>query len=216
MHKFSNGNAWTTSTNVPQKELHWPLQIYWRLGWCRMLQVLVLLQHFGCCPVVVGCYLMLCHTQCIHNPAQNEHWSSATSVMSRSPPHFKCATILLRSRASFHWVISSLMWFLNERWVLHQSPRDYVDSLTGRSAWPIVIVGISGLWIEVQWNAKLYICGLWIWNHALLPILVRQLLPAVIVFLWYQGSSNKTDPRIINKECSENGHRIMSVQLVNL
>ena len=78
-HEFSDSNALTASTNVIPEELHWPPCTYWRLGWCRMLQVPVLLQHYGCYPVGVGRYLMLCHTQYIRNLAWIGQWPCTAS-----------------------------------------------------------------------------------------------------------------------------------------
>ena len=79
-HEFSDSNSWTTSTDVPPKELRWPLCTYWRLGWCKMPRVPVLTQRCGCCQVVVNWYWMLCHTQFIHNLVWNEQWSATVSA----------------------------------------------------------------------------------------------------------------------------------------
>ena len=84
-HKFSDSNSWTASTDVPPEELRWPPCTYWRLGWCRMLRVPVLVQHCGCCQVVVNWYGMLCHTQYIHNLAWSEQWSGTASVVCLCP-----------------------------------------------------------------------------------------------------------------------------------
>ena len=59
-------------------------------------------------------------------------------------PHFKWATTRIRFRASLHCVFSTLMCFLKERRESHHSPRNFVDSSTGRNVFPILIVG--GLW----------------------------------------------------------------------
>ena len=65
--------------------------------------------------------------------------------VSLSPPHFKCATTRMRLRASLHLVFSALMCFLNERRESHQSPRNFVDSSTGRGVLSILTVG--GRWV---------------------------------------------------------------------
>ena len=84
-YEFSDSNSWTTSTDVPPKELRWPPCTYWKLGWCKMPRVPVLSQRCGCCQVVVNWYWMLCHTQYIHNLASNEQWSSTTSAVCLCP-----------------------------------------------------------------------------------------------------------------------------------
>ena len=63
-HEFSDSNAWTVLTDVPSKELPWPLCTGWTLGWCRTLPMPVSIPSYGCCPVVVYQCLMLSHTQC--------------------------------------------------------------------------------------------------------------------------------------------------------
>ena len=64
--------------------------------------------------------------------------------VSRSPPHFKCATTRRRFRASLHCVFNTLMCFLKERCESHHSPRNFVESLTGRNVSPILIAGDLG------------------------------------------------------------------------
>ena len=66
------------------------------------------------------------------------------SRVSLSPPHFKCATTWMRLRASLHWVFSALMCSLKERCESHHSPRNFVDSSTGRSVSLIPIVAFHG------------------------------------------------------------------------
>ena len=56
---FSHSNALTALTNVPPKELRWPL--------CTG------------CPIVVDWWLMLCHTQYIRNLAWNGQWPGTAS-----------------------------------------------------------------------------------------------------------------------------------------
>ena len=76
--------------------------------------------------------------------------------VSLSPPHFKWATTRIRLRASLHCVFSTLMCFLNERCESHHSPRNFVDSSTGKDVFPILTTGGGGgLWpwcTVVQWN----------------------------------------------------------------
>ena len=78
-HEFSHSNAWTALTDVPPKELRWPLCTGGTLGWCRMFPMLVSIQSYECCPVVVGWCLMLCHTQCNHSQTWNEQWHGTAS-----------------------------------------------------------------------------------------------------------------------------------------
>ena len=47
----------------------------------------------------------------------------------------------MRLRASLHCVFSTLICFLNERCESHHSPRNFVDSSTGRSVFPILTMG---------------------------------------------------------------------------
>ena len=71
-HLFLDSNSWTVLADVLSKELNWSQHTNWRLGWCRMLQMPVLIQCCGCCPVVAGWCSMLCHTQHNHSPAWSE------------------------------------------------------------------------------------------------------------------------------------------------
>ena len=48
MHEFSHSNAWAAFTDVPPKELRWPLCTGWTLGWCRMLPTPVSIQSYEC------------------------------------------------------------------------------------------------------------------------------------------------------------------------
>ena len=182
-HEFSDSNSWTASANVPPKELHWLPCTYWRLGWCKMPRGPVWAQRCGCCQVVLNWYWMLWHTQYIHNSLERTMVGYSISSVSLSPPHFKCAITQRRLRASLHWVFSALMCSKKVMCESHHSPRNFVDSSTGRSVSLILIVGVCGLCVGVQWNVQLYIYGLQTWNHSLLPIPVWHLLPAVDVFL---------------------------------
>ena len=84
--------------------------------------------------------------------------------VSLSAPHFKWATTRMRLRASLHCVFSTLMCFLNERCESHHSPRNFVDSSTGRSVFPVLTMGASELETGVQWNVRLCTCGMQTWN----------------------------------------------------
>ena len=84
-HKFSHSNAWTALTDVPPKELPWPLCTDWTLGWCRMLLMPLLIQSYECCPVVLDWCLMPCCTQYIHNLAWNGQWPSTASGVCSVP-----------------------------------------------------------------------------------------------------------------------------------
>ena len=90
--------------------------------------------------------------------------------VSLSPPHFKWATTRMRLRASLHCVFSTLMCFLNDRCESHHSPRNFVDSSTGRSVLPILIMG--GLWARDRGALKCTTLHLWAAN--LKPFLVAH------------------------------------------
>ena len=84
-HVFWDSKSWTASADVPPRELHWSQHTNWRLGWCRMLQAPVLIQCCGCCPVVAGWCLMLCHTRHNHSPAWSEQWPGTASTVCLGP-----------------------------------------------------------------------------------------------------------------------------------
>ena len=90
--------------------------------------------------------------------------------VSLSPPHFKRATTRMRLRASLHCVFSTLMCFLNESCESHHSPRNFVDSSTGRSVFPILTMG--GLWARESGAVKCMTLHLWAAN--LKPFLVAH------------------------------------------
>ena len=90
--------------------------------------------------------------------------------VSLSRPHFKWATTRMRLRASLHCVFSTLMCFLNERCESHHSPRNFVDSSTGRSVFPILTMG--GLWARDRGAVKCMTLHLWAAN--LKPFLVAH------------------------------------------
>ena len=84
-HVFWYSNSWTALAGVPPRELHWSQHTNWRLGWCRKLQAPVLIKCCGCCPVVAGWCLMLCHTRHNHSPAWSEQWPSTASTVCLGP-----------------------------------------------------------------------------------------------------------------------------------
>ena len=90
--------------------------------------------------------------------------------VSLSPPHFKWATTRMRLRAPLHCVLSTLMCFLNERWESHHCPRNFMDSSTGRSVFPILTMG--GLWARDRGAVKCMTLHLWAAN--LKPFLVAH------------------------------------------
>ena len=130
----------------------------------------VSIQSYECCPVVVFWCLMLCHTQCNHSQALDEQWHGTASRVSLSPPHFKWATTRLWLTASLHCVFITLMCILNERCESHHSPRNFVDSSTGRSVFPVLTMG--GLWAR-DWGA-VKCTTLHLWAANLKPFLVAH------------------------------------------
>ena len=76
----------------------------------------------------------------------------------------------MRLRASLHCVFSTLMCFLNERCESHHSPRNFVDSSTGKSVFPILTMG--GLWARDRGAVKCMTLHLWAAN--LKPFLVAH------------------------------------------
>ena len=76
----------------------------------------------------------------------------------------------MRLRASLHCVFSTLMCFLNERCESHHSPRNFVDSSTSRSVFPILTMG--GLWARDRGAVKCMTLHLWAAN--LKPFLVAH------------------------------------------
>ena len=91
--------------------------------------------------------------------------------VSLSPPHFKWATTRIRLRASLHCVFSTLMCFLKERCESsHHSPRNLVDSSTGRGVLPILMLG--SLWTFDRGAVKCTTLHLWAAN--LKPFLVAH------------------------------------------
>ena len=88
--------------------------------------------------------------------------------VSLSPPHFKCATTQMRLRASMHSVFSALMCFLKERFESYQSPRNFVDSSTGRGVLPIL--AFRGCWTLVRGAVKCTTLHLWAANLKPFPV----------------------------------------------
>ena len=133
-HEFSHSNAWTALTDVPPKELRWPLCTGWTLGWCRMLPMPVSVQRYECCPVVVGWCLMLCHTQCNHSQTWSDHSDEVESLLALCLQH---TDVLLK-------------------WEVRHSPRNFVDSSTGRSVFPILTMDrVIELSINVAYDLRL-------------------------------------------------------------
>ena len=123
--------------------------------------------------------------------------------VSLSPPHFKWATIWIRFRASLHSVFSTLMCFLKESCESHHSPRNFIDSSTGRNVFPILIVG--GLW-TLDWGA-VKCMTLHFWAANLKPFLVTHSCIASTAcckcLYGVQAAPTKTDCQVINEQCSE-------------
>ena len=138
-------------------------------------------------------------------------WSSLDRTMalysnrrvSLSPPHFKCATTQMRLRASMHSVFSALMCFLKERCESHQSPRNFVDSSTGRGMLPIL--AFRGCWTLVRGAVKCTTLHLWAANLKPFPVAHSCMALTACCKCLYgvQGAATKTDRQVINKECSE-------------
>ena len=136
--------------------------------------------------------------------------------VSLSPPHFKWATTRMRLRASLHCVFSTQMCFLNERCESHHSPRNFVDSSTGRSVFSILTMG--GLWARDRGAVKCMTLHLWAAN--LKPFLVAHSCMAFTAccrcLYGVQRASSKADRQVINKECFEDVLGNTSRQLINL
>ena len=77
-------------------------------------------------------------------------------------------SLVVRSNSCRSWcaglsmVFSTLMCFLNERCESHNSPRNFVDSSTGRSVFPILTIG--GLWAWDRGAVKCMTLHLWAAN----------------------------------------------------
>ena len=176
-HEFSDSNSWTTSTDVPPKELRWPPCTYWRLGWCKMPRVPVLAQRCGCCQVVVNWYWMLCHKQYIRNQAWNKQWSGKASAVCLCPLPTSSVQPLgwdwepPCTESLVHWCA---LWRRGANPTTAQGIL-LIPQLAGVCHWSW-LWGVSGLCIGVQWNVQLYIYGLQTWTHSLLPGYVWLLL----------------------------------------
>ena len=140
-------------------------------------------------------------------------WYSIKSV-SLSPLHFKWATTRMRLRASLHCVFSTLMCFLNERCESHHSPRNFVDSSTGRSVFPILTMG--GLWARdldaVKWMT------LHLWAAKLKPFLVAHSYMAFTACCkcLFMVSRERPRKQIMDKECFEDVLGNTRGQLINV
>ena len=130
----------------------------------------VLIQCCGCCPVVVDWCSMLCHTQCNHSPAWSVQWLGTASEVCLCPLPTSSEQPLTWGWEPPCTVLSTLMCFLKERCESHHSPRNFVDSSTGRGVFPILMFG--GLW-TLDWGAvKCMTLHLWATN--LKPFLVTH------------------------------------------
>ena len=185
---FSHSNASTALTDIPPKELRWPLCTGWT-GWCIMLPMPVSVQSYECCPFVKS--------------------------VSLSPPHLKWAITRMRLRASLHCVFSTLMCFLNERCESHHSPRNFMDSSTSRSVFPILTMG--GIWARDRGAVKCMTLHLWAANlksflvaHSCMAFTACRCLYGV------QRASSKTDCQVIDKECFEDVLGNTRRQVINL
>ena len=160
-HMFWDSNSWTALADVPPKERHRSQHTNWRLGWCRMLQVPVLIQCCGCCPVVTGWCSMLCHTRHNHSPAWSKWWPGTASGVCLGPLPTSSAQPLEGDSgppctvALTHWCVS---------WKRGVSPTTSQGTLLGpqpagmrHQSW---LQGVLEPWIVVQWNVWLYTYGL--------------------------------------------------------
>ena len=94
-------NAWTVLTDVPPKELRWPLCTGWTLGWCRKLPMPVSVHSYERCPVVLHWCLMPCHTQCIHSQTWNEQWHGTASRVCLCPLPISSELFNLQSKTCY-------------------------------------------------------------------------------------------------------------------
>ena len=85
------------------------------------------------CRRLVDCCLMLCHIQCNHSQTWNEQSHSTASRVCPCPLPIWSERPLEWGWVSLHCVFSTLMCSLNEKCESHHSPRNFVDSSTGRS-----------------------------------------------------------------------------------
>ena len=138
-------------------------------------------------PFVLGAYRSLvvwsnsCMALCAGFSMQEQPYSSLERIMGRysissvfqSPPHFKNATTRGALRASLHCVFNTLMCFLKEKCASHHSPRNAVESSTGRNVSLILIAG--GLATLDRGLVKCMTLHLWAAN--LKPFLVAHCDP---------------------------------------
>ena len=160
-HVFWDSNSWTALADVPPRDFHWSQHTNWRLGWCRMLQAPVLIQCCGCCPVVAGWCLTLCHTQHNQSPAWSEQWPGTASTVCLGPLPTSSAQPLEGDSGPpctlslTHWCVS---------WKRGVSPTTAQGTLLSpqpagmcHQSW---LQGVLEPWIGVQWNVWLYTYGL--------------------------------------------------------
>ena len=121
----------------------------------------VSVQSYECCQVVVGWCLMLCHTQCNQSNLERRMARYSIESVSLSPPHFRWVTTRMRLRASSHCLQHTDVFLKWEVRVLPH-PRNFVDSSTGRSVFPILTMG--GLWTQDRGAVKCTTLHLWAAN----------------------------------------------------
>ena len=124
----------------------------------------VSVQICECCPVVIDWYLMLCHTQCHQSPTWSIQWPDTSKCVSAPSP------LQVSNHSDKVQSLLALMCFLKERCESHQSPRNFVDSSTGRKVLPILITG--GISTLDRGAVKSMTLHLWVGN--LKPFLVTH------------------------------------------
>ena len=129
--------------------------------------------------------------------------------VSLSPPHFKWATTQMRLRASLHCVFSTLVCFLNERCESHHSPRNFIDSSTGRRVSPNLIAG--GCWALDQGAVKCMTLHLWAAN--LKPFLVAHSFIAFNAYCRCLSMVSRERPRKQIAKSSTNSALKMSLAI---
>ena len=135
--------------------------------------------------------------------------------VSLSPPHFKWATTRMRLRASLHCVFSTLissdftLCFLKERCKSHHSPRNFVDSSTGRGVFPILMLGSP--WTLDQGAVKCTTLLLWAAN--LKPFLVAHSCIAFTACCKCLSMVSKESPRKQIDRSSTNNALKMSLAI---
>ena len=121
-HEFSHSNTWTVLTDVPPKELRWPLCTGWTLGWCIKLPMPVSVHSYERCPVVLGWCLMPCHTKCNQSNLERTMARYSMKSVSLSPPHFK-------------WALKSFVRVLSQFWLGFADPWDILTQIQAVCLW---------------------------------------------------------------------------------